>query len=343
MHLKWQRHMKLLRNTLIIFFLLAPTFALGTPLLSHTAGNAQISLDSQDDGSGELLFTVRNITLTKANAFHLKNPKRIVLDIVTDDITRGAKVLAYDNPVVAGMRIGIHPDKVRIVLDIKASAELRYKWSSSGTGLYVSIAGSGGTVQPPRPAPTPTLAAEPMEIVEPTTQPKAEVIIKTDPVIEPEPAPTQALIIPEPEPVEIEDEPYTGSLETIDESDVEPSIPIDEIDTVSKEKRIQLLRNIRFAVKKDSGDPTLRLILNNRPEFQVEKKSERKYVISLPGSDLQSAVLELVRYPPQDFIGMLSVKATLTETGVDIGIAVDPGYRVEAVTKGQEIWVQVVS
>jgi hypothetical protein len=59
----------------------------------------------------------KNLT---ANVFSVKAPSRLVVDIPNFNLGTNKKVLLA-NPYLSGIRLGVHPDKTRLVLDIKSN------------------------------------------------------------------------------------------------------------------------------------------------------------------------------------------------------------------------------
>jgi hypothetical protein len=64
-----------------------------------------------------------------ANVFAIENPTRLVIDIPNQK-AKGTRALAINNPVFTSLRIGQHPDKIRLVFDIKDNRQLNYNISS---------------------------------------------------------------------------------------------------------------------------------------------------------------------------------------------------------------------
>jgi AMIN domain len=87
-------------------------------------------------------FTLKvrsNGPVTAYKSFSMSDPPRLVIDL--DGQWRGVRssTIAVDGDVVTGVRVGPHPDKLRIVLDLGASSNPRPTFLETDEGLTVSL------------------------------------------------------------------------------------------------------------------------------------------------------------------------------------------------------------
>lgn len=83
-----------------------------------------------------------------ANVFAIENPTRLVIDIPNHK-AKGTHALAINNPVFTSLRVGQHPDKVRIVFDVKDNRQLNYNISSDAKRQALLVDVSFGAARTP--------------------------------------------------------------------------------------------------------------------------------------------------------------------------------------------------
>jgi type IV pilus assembly protein PilQ len=111
------------------------------------------------------VYIIGDGTITKYNVFTLTDPARVVLDLMGVKLAAGKATVPPSDPLVKGIRMGTHPDKVRVVFDLIPAAGLPYHITSVGDRLVVTFEpGSGFPASPPIVVAT---AAEPAGPAEP--------------------------------------------------------------------------------------------------------------------------------------------------------------------------------
>jgi type IV pilus assembly protein PilQ len=96
------------------------------------------------------VYIIGDGSLADYNAFHLKDPARLVLDLMGVKSAVGKPATPPSDKLVKGIRLGTHPDKVRVVFDLTPAAGLPYQITSVGDRLVVSfMPGSGFPARPP--------------------------------------------------------------------------------------------------------------------------------------------------------------------------------------------------
>ena len=128
------------------------------------------------------VYIIGDGSITKYNVFTLTDPARVVLDLMGVELAAGKAKVPPSDPLVKGIRMGTHPDKVRIVFDLIPAAGLPYYLTSVGDRLVVTFEpGSGFPTSPPIVV---TTVAEPAELAEPpkrtAPQPEAAQILSID-------------------------------------------------------------------------------------------------------------------------------------------------------------------
>ena len=115
------------------------------------------------------VYIIGDGSITKYNVFTLTDPARVVLDLMGVELAAGKATVPPSDPLVKGIRMGSHPDKVRVVFDLIPAAGLPYHLTSVGDRLVVTFEpGSGFPASPPIVV---TTVAEPAEPPKQTAPP----------------------------------------------------------------------------------------------------------------------------------------------------------------------------
>jgi len=118
------------------------------------------------------VYIIGDGSITKYNVFTLTDPARVVLDLMGVELAAGKATVPPSDPLVKGIRMGTHPDKVRVVFDLIPAAGLPYHITSVGDRLVVTFEpGSGFPASPPIVVATVAEPAEPAEAPKRTAPP----------------------------------------------------------------------------------------------------------------------------------------------------------------------------
>jgi hypothetical protein len=156
------------------------------------------------DGKSYIALKISVPTDSKINAFLIDNPKRIVVDFEGASIKRSENFAAPENDVVQQVRLGAHPEKLRVVIDLKRTTQPEFDWKAGKRQAIVKIlegsAPSAVKESPPAPAATPTSPAPaalpteapakptPQAAAQATATPLAPTAVAKDTPIPPTPA-----------------------------------------------------------------------------------------------------------------------------------------------------------
>ncbi len=277
-----------------------------------------------------------------AEVFAIENPTRLVIDINGFSAKRANKVM-IDHPKLKAARIGIHPKKVRIVLDITGSVipVFRVNSAHSEPGKVSIDFGFGNTLDEVVPPGMPEVLLPPEQPVQPV-QPTVE-----DPVVEmpPEAAPTN------PEPPVVPDPPGYSALSTSSgtpntkppEPTVKQTPPSEGPDVVPNSGGGQTtVRQVRFRQASSSGEPALMLEVDNLQGYSLGRKGANLYELVLEQARLAGSYLELPQFPPDSFSGMEVVVAKTVSGKVLFKIYVEDGIRLTPYRTEGQLWIKVV-
>jgi len=118
------------------------------------------------------VYIIGDGSIAKYNVFTLTDPARVVLDLMGVELAAGKATVPPSDPLVKGIRMGTHPDKVRVVFDLIPAEGLPYHITSVEDRLVVTFEpGSGFPASPPIEVATVAEPAEPSETPTPTAPP----------------------------------------------------------------------------------------------------------------------------------------------------------------------------
>ena len=124
------------------------------------------------------VYIIGDGSLNNYNVFTLTDPARVVLDLMGVESVDGKGAVPPSDKLVRDIRVGAHPDKVRVVFDLIPAAGLPYQITSVGDRLVVSFTPGSGF------PPSPTIV-----VAEPAAAPRKEPVVVKKPTPPPaEPA-----------------------------------------------------------------------------------------------------------------------------------------------------------
>ena len=94
------------------------------------------------------VYILADGSLAQYNALHLTSPPRLVLDFMKVKSAKVKSALSLKGPLVKKIRVGVHPDKLRVVFDLVPEKGLPYQITLGNDRLVVSFKpGSGFPAQ----------------------------------------------------------------------------------------------------------------------------------------------------------------------------------------------------
>ena len=127
----------------LYFALIAPSslfssYAAADPLVEIRSARIVVEREHTANGS----FVVVKIALPKqaeASAFAVQHPPRIVIDIVGTRINKNEALPVASNGVIHQVRLGAHPEKLRVVLDLISEPPNPVDWKTEGRSVIVRL------------------------------------------------------------------------------------------------------------------------------------------------------------------------------------------------------------
>ena len=328
--------------------------------------------ETADDGSYVVLKIVTPQDV-KIEAFMLPSPPRIVLDLTGASVKRSETFNAPTNDVVKAVRLGSHPGKLRVVVDLVKAEAPKYDWKAGKRQVILRMlekaapAAAPETTQPPTQpvAQVPQLPAEKVEepkLPESAGEADAISLGETEQQAKeeaPQAAPQEKAVEPalpaqEPEkPTQAPQEEKIAPTAVAQEPTIAPTSapPAEQPGSLgaaaaapqaasqpAAQGDIKVV-GYRFEYGEPGKTPILKVTLNsNGASAQISKVDSTTYKIVVPKSALANEELVLPQFPPADFVGFIMVMSEEVSGSVEITVSVEEGVTLNTMVKGDEIW-----
>jgi hypothetical protein len=108
------------------------------------------------EGKKFIVLKISVPTDSQVKAFTLADPPRVVVDFEGASIKKSEEFQAPDNEVIKTVRLGAHPQKIRVVLDMRRSTPPEYDWKAGKRQAVLKF--FEGQAEAPTPDRTPSAA-----------------------------------------------------------------------------------------------------------------------------------------------------------------------------------------
>jgi len=304
-------------SALALVLLLAPAHLAAQPVTVRN-GPLTVSLTAQGTLTA---VTVSPVGAAKAQVFPVADPSRIVIDLPGVFVGRNLERDISGGGAVYAVRIGTHPRKTRVVLDLVA-ADIPPFEVIPGRGRVQILIGSKAKKSAPVASPRGVESARPP--TRPTARPAAERLPPPTPVMEATPEFTPLPPGPPPTP----DIVATFAAKTALQGSTGSG---------------QRVTGLTFGRTEDGSQPVARLILTERPRFNLSKSGERSWRIVVPEAELAGEHLAHPFFPPGEFLGLSMIQLSRQDSGVAVAITAEPRARVTAVARNNEILIRAIT
>jgi AMIN domain len=330
-------------------------------LISYSEPALTVELTETNQSNVTLNLVAKNYTSTAV--FSLADPSRVVLDIVGPSIKKNKTFNLENDALIKSVRLGSYTDKIRIVLDIKATLSPPYQWTEGKEKLSLTF---NRDLSAANKEDTPK-EKSPQEIVSPTATSTNTIVqsnISPTPTIQTPEIATPAVIIP------LQNTPATffsatpvaiNTYTPTQASSPSPAFTVTATHTIQLTPTVflptilvptieptplapteQALNLISFTSNSESS-PVIQLSLNLRPEFEVQKKDDKTYQILIKNCKVTDPKMTLIQFPPSDFVGFTFVLAKDEKSGTIIDIGVERGTKITAAPKDQSIEIKTIN
>ena len=277
--------------------------------------NVRVTLDRQSkDGVIALVLKAQLKSKPNVNIFTLTNPSRIVLDFEKGKLRHNEQFAVPDSPVVSTIRLGTHPAKFRIVVDIKGDYIPEFKHTQNNELVALTI------------------------VEKQLSQKKIRAVANR--------ATEKEQTQPEDPAVKIKKQgkdhfPPTNAVKLLavrrNKTDQQlSSTPALEPTKVPDMQAAQL-NEVAFVTVPEHF---VKFILSKKLPFEFVKTDSRTYLLKIANCLLHGDHLLLPQFPPRDFPGITMIKPEYETDHVEIKIATEEDFRLTATARDNEISVQ---
>jgi len=267
-----------------------------------------------------------------ANVFAVENPSRLVIDI-PGFVASGPQTKAIANAVFSSIRLGVHQDKTRLVIDINDNQVPEYTVSSDADigALVVGFSFSGNTSIVTEPMVEEPAASISLQEVEPVKVPTPVV----EPEVEIEQPKIPAVRMPEPVAVVPASVPLT-----------EPKVPsvedIPEIEQPQVSGGIGVVKGVYYQAAKNSKTSSIMVDVDGLNQYSLSQAGPGAYELTLRNTMLKGSHLSLPQFPPDTFKGFEVIVASQAGSDVVVKVYTDEKVKLSPFIAQGKLWLRVI-
>ncbi len=353
------------------------TFSEERRLGSHEGMELTLVSSANTDDSSSIKFTIPKNS--SPQIFKLENPDRLVMDIPGLKLRNNKTLTLAANEPLKAVRIGVHPDRVRVVFDLKAGQIPEYTVSPDGRRVSLTFGKS------------PSDASAMMASLNQNSSKAKNSGQNVNSVISsalqnlPKETVVAKKTIPVPVPAKIE-QPSKKSDSSVSNTDPEEVFPLspsspakihasegaDEHSVKGRLADKTLVESpdmpkvsapvaaalnpsslqsplsgglkvsaIGFERDKNSQIPMIKISMTQRTPYTLTRTGQRAYRLTIPGATFAEEHLTLPQFPPQDFKGVTLVNPEKGNGQVEFFIGVDRDTKLASFSNDNEIWIKI--
>ncbi|MEZ4754372.1 MAG: type IV pilus secretin PilQ [Bdellovibrionota bacterium] len=297
-----------------------------------SAGPEEIGIELAESDKFNQLTIQTDTKTADYKVVRLENPSRIVVDVLNQQARINRIFDTQDMEYIAGVRIGAHPDKSRIVVDLAQNNGLLHNVDTKGGAIILTVASpenmsdamayaSGVTSEIPR-------------LDTPDANPRAGFGDLDAINAEPEIANPVVAVVPE------FDSAQRAALEDTEDTTVleveEPKLPTaaPKLEQPALGLETPVLRGLQV---KQAGEGSNYLIaeMQSAGIFSLQKTAPSEYVVTLENAEMDPSVTPVLATPNSGDIR--SVRPVIEGSNIQLRIFANAGSRLKATTENGNI------
>lgn len=331
--------------------------------IENSSLTASIKSQSKADYNLEIKFQEFISATFRPNIFTLKNPSRVVVDLPSV-ISKTASSDSSSHPLFSGLRLGVHPDKTRIVIDLndqvgeveinsklinESSLSVNLKFNEEDVKFVKNTTSRNNTIKETktnRPTNSNIPGASLIKL-NPQNKPTHQTSSIKEPILK---ASEEQKNIPSITSEKVTKNQYSnelvipttksqiGSLENKENKYDGP--PEDEIITSSviSNSSPTVINGVKYE-RDSNGKPAIRIDVSNLKNYRVLPKNKNVFELIIDNSKLEDSQLSYPLFPPDDFEGFEVVVPSLSAESVIIKIYLEEGKEPQAFRTSKDLWV----
>ncbi len=289
-------------------------------VLTRIKNTGNLSLVLSETTKGNFLLETKSLKQSKEelllDVFYITNPARLVIDVL-DHPTKSAVTKPIKNQYLSQLRIGVHPGKTRIVIDLTKEKEPKYSVIQKTTkSVHVEF----------------SLQDEKTNGEKTNTKTDAETAPTTS--ILPVSKSTQ-------QPTTEKPKSTTSTLSTSISTTTTTIKPIATKEAPVPQSSQSTVTSIAF--KRLEGDklPAVLITVENLGNYSLSKKAKNLYELVLENTHFAGSHLVLPYFPPDTFDGVEAVIASQAGEKAILKIYVNESYLLNPFRTKGELWLKV--
>ncbi len=253
----------------------------------------------------------------------LENPPRLVLDIESVVSRSNRSILTKTLEFVSGVRIGAHPDKSRIVLDLHRAQELSHEESIVDGAILVTLRGAPKSVAQEQGQRREEVKEQDAPAAQEAVQPEADLAERIAEARDADEGAEEA------EPASLAE----LEREVEDLSDVDRGIEIAKAQDAKVETvlasleaggKSRLTEVTKLSLSSSEGASEVRVATAGKGEFRLERTAPSEYVLTLAGAKLSSTIKRDPIISPATGAVIRSARPTTVGEDVLVRIFIQP-------------------
>jgi len=314
----------------------SPAFA--APLADVKTSALNVSLSSS--GSQAYALSVQPLPgkvngKIQTDVLLIENPLRLVVDIpgVPSKTSQNVTVKSAN---VTGLRIGVHKEKTRVVIDIAGNEKPEYEVRDSGV-IAFTFGGASAPAEDSSVESEPAQESEPdltglgLTTPEPEKTPKGAAAEEEAPEWSAEPSP-KATPTPKPTPTE-------APRKDADQADSESADP--DIPAITAQPGTSVVKAIYYQTMNNTTVPAVVFDMEGLDTYALNKKKPDQYELVIQNAHLGGKHLLLPQFPPDSFKGFSVIVASEEGGNVFVKIYVEENVKLFPFTAKGQLWLKV--
>lgn len=306
-------------------------------LASYTSPDFELRAAQSPEGS--LALVINSKKPFSAEIFDIPDPSRIVLDLSGLKVAKGLSLPLKSTGQLKALRLGAHLNKLRVVLDFGRTDLPAYSHTIAPDRLDLKIESKADSPAP-RPLeaqtpPAPQSSATPTRLPQDSPTPAASPTWTPETSLPPSAAPGPQL------PALIESPPvYTATVHAPAAATMAAPVMPTPSPSAPVVPELRELTSLNFELI--DRQPVLKATLSRAVEFSLMRRDDRTFVIEVSDCAMSKKHLALPVFPTQEFKGFSYTLARQEGRSLSILVGVDPGRKLSALTRKNEIWISSV-
>jgi hypothetical protein len=337
-------------STAVILLLIFVQFAVASEKKVFTSPERYpVKFSVFEHSDSTLKIALPNTKKSSIRVFSLPQPSRLVLDIV--GLTTRANVTdTLSSALVKRVRVGSHPNRVRVVFDLQESVNLKSQLKSlrakASTGSEVIFGSLKEELQNKALSKKPIKETLTKKSEVTTQQPEAtntKIAVPTSTSIPATKVPPTQVVPTKVPATKIPNTPVSTPVTSpTTVATIVPTTTKQGLALAPKNSNSKLaLNKVAFEyIDEDEKVPGVRVDLSTRSDYQLSRRSRDLYVLKVPNAKIENSRLALPYFPPQDFSSFVSLRAQQKDTAVEVFIYVEDGVHLVSFPEGDSIWLR---